>query len=224
MSFPLPSYAKFNKTYINVLINDIQMIKAHVEYYSYLSNDIQELRKFYETSRFSDATSANHKFHALPVAEKEDLRLRYNEDFNILESIENNSIFSSSRKFIYPYSLNHLVNNFYSNILPTQSSFVVQKMIDSQRFKPRDSYVILNIVPFTKEQYQNIINEWDSSYSFAGVAQSIQSISSITSQYKKDYKYLISKLETLEKENKFLREQNHLLSQQLLKSTTHTWI
>lgn len=97
-------------------------------------------------------------------------------------------------------------------------------MIDSQRFKPRDSYVILNIVPFTKEEYQNIINEWDSSYSFAGVAQSIQSISTITSQYKKDYKYLISKLETLENENKFLREQNHLLSQQLLKSTTHTWI
>jgi len=29
---------------------------------------------------------------------------------------------------------------------------------------------------------------------------------------------------TLENENKFLREQNHLLSQQLLKSTTHTWI
>ena len=219
MSFSLPSYSKFNKRYINPLIEDQNMIPSHVYYYSYLKTDIEELRSFYMVPRSSNYGKAQTKYTNLSTIEKEDLR----RDFNIESDAENYNP-SVLRKYIYPFPLEHLVDRFYSSNLPSETSFVVDEMISSGRLKINDSYVYLNLFPFTKEEYQKISNDWDSSHTFAGVAQAVSSISTITSQYKKDYKYLISKLESLQTENEYLKNQNNLLSQQLLKATTHTWI
>ena len=81
-----------------------------------------------------------------------------------------------------------------------------------------------NCEPFTKEEYNSIVEQWNSEYSFAGIANAVSIVSNITAQYKKDYKYLMDKLESLKQENQQLKTQIQSMSQDLVKAHQHTWM
>ena len=221
MSFSLPAYSKFNKRYIDPLFKNKNLIPAHV---CYLSEDLSTLQKYYKLPRSSNYASSMNKYHTLDSDSKEQLKIK----FNSLFPFSNDNI--NVRQYIYPFSMDQFIKEYYSLYLPSEVQFVIKKMIDlkiiisTSLLFEGDFFTALVVQPFTKEQYNSISSEWNSNYTFAGVAQSINNIANITAQYKKDYKYLNQELANLKNENTLLKSQLIEISQELLKATSHTWM
>jgi len=223
MSFPLPSYSKFNKRYINPIYTSKNMIPAEVIYYSSLRNDIESVRKHYQLPRHSSFNAFRQAYNSLSSTEQTDLRRDFNIDFDV-ESPNYDPYNPSQKYLIYPYSLDSLIEEYYSIFLPTEVSFVIDKMLLSQRIISYTNYLAIRCRPFTKEEYLSIVDEWNSLYSFAGIANAVSNISNITAQYKRDYKHLVDMLQFLKNENEQLKTQLNNVSQDLIKAQQHTWM
>jgi hypothetical protein len=219
MSFALPTYSKFNKRYINPIYTSQNIIPAEVIYYPALRANIDAVRNHYNLPRQSSYQKFRADYYHLTAPEQEDLRRDYNLDFN-MESVPE----VNQKNLIYPFSLDSLIQEYYSIIPPNELSFVIDKMISSHRIIPYDNYIALRFRPFTKEEYNSIVEQWNSEYSFAGIANAVSIVSNITAQYKKDYKYLMDKLESLKQENQQLKTQIQSMSQDLVKAHQHTWM
>jgi hypothetical protein len=221
MSFSLPAYSKFNKRYIDPLFNNKNLIPAHA---CYFSEDLSTLQKYYKLPRSSNYTSSINKYNNLDYDLKEKFKIKFNSLFPFL----NDNI--NVRQYIYPFSIDQFIKEYYSLYLPSEVQFITKKMIDlkiiisTSLLFEGDFFTALVVQPFTKEQYNSISSEWDSNYTFAGVAQSVNNIANITAQYKKDYKYLNQELVNLKNENNLLKSQLIEISQELLKATSHTWM
>lgn len=207
------SYSKFNKKYFNPYYLDNRLPIIYPVTCLLAERSLDILQSYYKTP---DAFPSNfYAERTSKLTEEEKLE-------SIKMKDEVHSISYTINK-IYPFDINSFVDNYFSNTLPSERSFIVESMVKMGKIIPRNGYLLLSSSPFTKEEYDQIKSYWLNNYSISTVIKNLKNIQTIVDNHKKDLRYLALKNDELILENENLKKINNDLSNQVYRSTFTTW-
>jgi hypothetical protein len=214
------SYSKFNKKYLDPIINNKNLINFNeFIYYSILSDStINSLKEQYilPNPRFIYLTKDKYMTAMYEYTKEE--KAVFTKEFNTLVSSMSSAFIS-----LYPYPLNDFVDNFYSNYIPSEREYIINSLLEFNYIKPFDDYVLLSASKISKDNYSLILDSWKKEVSLNRIVDLMKEAQEILHAHKRDLSFLVNKVDELSEENKNLKYQNAQLTNNVVRANQITW-
>lgn len=215
------SYSKFNKKYVDPIINNKSLLNFDIPTYYLLQTDsgIDALRDQYLMPRNMFARSTQRNYILAMEEYTQDEKKVLTQEYN---SINNLGHFYAN-KLVYPYSLEDFVQNFYSDYIPSERDYIIDSLVSSNYIIVFEDHIILNSIKFPKDLYKQISDEWKQNASLGKIVDLMKEAQEILHTHKRDLNFLLNKVDQLSEENKMLKQQNTQLTNNVVRASQITW-
>lgn len=216
--------SKFNKKYIDTIVNHNQLVKINQSTFDSLkSNDLDALRSIYSSPNIQQ--NLGYYF-------SDELRNSFQQIITDNTTTTNNlPVLTAdlSRAYIYPYSAAEYKAQHFAEYSPYEQDFLFNIFLNKDdlpifnRIIDCNSYLIIMAIPLTFEEHKIYSYQWKSLYSINAILPNLATIEKVYKSYIKELDYYYEQNEQLLEENKNLKQQLNFLTEELIKSNKVTW-
>lgn len=216
------SYSKFNKKYIDPIINNKSLINFnHYVYYTLLTDSgIDSVRDQYILPHPAFSWRLKEKYETDMFNYSFDEKQVFIEEYRtILKFL----LPPSYNYLLYPYSLSDFINNFYSDYIPSERDYIVNSLLELNYIIPLNDYILLSPSKLSRSHYSVILDNWKKQISLNRIVDLMKEAQDILHAHKRDLSFLINKVDELSEENKNLKQQNIQLTNNVIRANQITW-
>lgn len=216
--------SKFNKKYIDTIVNHNQLVKINQSTFDFLnSNNLDALKSIYSSPNIQQ--NVGHYF-------SDELRKSFQQIITDNTITKNNlPVLAAdlSKTYIYPYSAAEYKAQHFAEYSPYEQDFLFNIFLNKDdlpifnRIIDCNSYLIIMAIPLTFEEHKIYSYQWKSFYSINAVLPNLATIERVYKSYIKELDYYYEQNEQLLEENKNLKQQLIFLTEELIKSNKVTW-